>query len=79
MTIIKDLFSILVILFIDFERVIDQINGLFCITGYALPKFTQLTVTSYYASSSASHYGISLLTRHIEEAHTSGAQRERLS
>ncbi|XP_009775670.1 uncharacterized protein LOC107776235 [Nicotiana tabacum] len=47
--------------------------------GYALPKFTQLTVTSYYASSSASHYGISLLTRHIEEAHTSGAQRERLS
>ncbi|CAK9169943.1 unnamed protein product [Ilex paraguariensis] len=37
--------------------------------GYALPKFAQLTVTSYYAASSASHYGISLLTRHIEETH----------
>ncbi|CAK9148431.1 unnamed protein product [Ilex paraguariensis] len=39
--------------------------------GYALPKFAQLTVTSYYAASSASHYGISLVTRHIEETHTS--------
>lgn len=39
--------------------------------GYVLPKFTQLTVTSYYASSSASHYGISLLTRHIEENYSS--------
>lgn len=38
--------------------------------GYALPKFAQLTVTSYYAATSASHYGISLLTRKIEEAHT---------
>ncbi|XP_055829270.1 uncharacterized protein LOC129898598 isoform X2 [Solanum dulcamara] len=47
--------------------------------GYALPRFTQLTMTSYYAASSASHYGISLLTRHIEEAHTCGVQRERLS
>ncbi|KAL8096676.1 uncharacterized protein LOC141693243 [Apium graveolens] len=37
--------------------------------GYALPKFTQLTVTSYYAASSASHYGISLLTRRIERGH----------
>ncbi|CAK8571237.1 unnamed protein product [Lathyrus sativus] len=39
--------------------------------GYALPNFAQLTVTSYYASSSASHYGISLLTRHIEENYNS--------
>ncbi|KAI9153846.1 hypothetical protein LWI28_017408 [Acer negundo] len=39
--------------------------------GYGLPKFAQLSVTSYYAASSASHYGISLLTRHIEDAHTS--------
>ncbi|KEH41743.1 hypothetical protein MtrunA17_Chr1g0175861 [Medicago truncatula] len=39
--------------------------------GYVLPKFAQLTVTSYYASSSASHYGISLLTRHIEENYKS--------
>uniref|UniRef100_A0A5B6YNY5 Gb protein n=1 Tax=Davidia involucrata TaxID=16924 RepID=A0A5B6YNY5_DAVIN len=46
--------------------------------GYALPKFAQLTVTSYYAASSASHYGISLLTRHIEEAHTSRVHHERL-
>ncbi|OMO68856.1 hypothetical protein COLO4_29373 [Corchorus olitorius] len=45
---------------------------------YALPKFTQLTVTSYYAASSASHYGISLLTRHIEETYTTRNQQERL-
>ncbi|EOA29396.1 hypothetical protein CARUB_v10025684mg [Capsella rubella] len=45
-------------------------------TGYALPKFAQLTVTSYYASSSASHYGISMLTRRIEEAHLSRTQQE---
>ena len=43
-----------------------------------LPKFAQLTVTSYYASSSASHYGISLLTRHIEDTYTSRAQQEKL-
>ncbi|KAH7511348.1 hypothetical protein JRO89_XSUnG0209600 [Xanthoceras sorbifolium] len=46
--------------------------------GYVLPKFAQLTVTSYYAASSASHYGISLLTRHIEEAHTSRTWQQRL-
>lgn len=46
--------------------------------SYALPKFTQLNVTSYYAASSASHYGVSLLTRHIEEAHTTRTRRERL-
>ncbi|KAH1039234.1 hypothetical protein J1N35_040977 [Gossypium stocksii] len=45
--------------------------------GYALPKFAQLTVTSYYAASSASHYGISLLTRHIEDAYAT-PQQERL-
>ncbi|KAJ1432861.1 hypothetical protein SESBI_06401 [Sesbania bispinosa] len=42
--------------------------------GYVLPKFTQLTVTSYYAASSASHYGISLLTRHIEDNYNSKTQ-----
>ncbi|CAL0321522.1 unnamed protein product [Lupinus luteus] len=42
--------------------------------GYVLPRFTQLTVTSYYAASSASHYGISLLTRHIEENYGSQNQ-----
>ncbi|XP_049406689.1 uncharacterized protein LOC125870332 isoform X1 [Solanum stenotomum] len=47
--------------------------------GYALPRFTQLTMTSYYTASSASHYGISLLTRRIEEAHISGVQPKRLS
>ncbi|GFQ04357.1 hypothetical protein PHJA_002579600 [Phtheirospermum japonicum] len=46
--------------------------------GYALPKFTQLTVTSYYAASSGSHYGISLLTRHIEENHISRTQHKEL-
>ncbi|PPD77935.1 hypothetical protein GOBAR_DD25135 [Gossypium barbadense] len=46
--------------------------------GYALPKFAQLTVTSYYAASSASHYGISLLTRHIEDAYATPSQQERL-
>uniref|UniRef100_A0A164X6P9 Gb protein n=1 Tax=Daucus carota subsp. sativus TaxID=79200 RepID=A0A164X6P9_DAUCS len=46
--------------------------------GYALPKFTQLTVTSYYAASSASHYGISLLTRRIEEANTSHSPPKRI-
>ncbi|KAI3472127.1 hypothetical protein Pfo_029615 [Paulownia fortunei] len=46
--------------------------------GYALPNFTQLTVTSYYAASSATHYGISLLTRHIEEDHVSRIQHKEL-
>ncbi|XP_065848121.1 uncharacterized protein [Euphorbia lathyris] len=45
--------------------------------GYALPEFAQLTVTSYYAASSASHYGVSLLTRRIEEAYNPQAQQER--
>ncbi|EPS63607.1 hypothetical protein M569_11176, partial [Genlisea aurea] len=40
--------------------------------GYALPKFSQLTVASYYAAASASHYGISLLTRQIEGSHVGG-------
>ncbi|KAK6945400.1 hypothetical protein RJ641_026502 [Dillenia turbinata] len=35
--------------------------------GCALPEFAQLTVTSYYASSSASHYGVSLLTRRCKD------------
>ncbi|XP_030453041.1 uncharacterized protein LOC115674700 [Syzygium oleosum] len=43
--------------------------------AYALPKFAQLTVTSYYAASSASHYWISLLTRKIEEGHISQTQK----
>lgn len=46
--------------------------------GYALPKFAQLSVTSYYSASSASHYGISLLTRHVEEVHTSRTHQEKL-
>ncbi|KAI4341286.1 hypothetical protein MLD38_026026 [Melastoma candidum] len=39
--------------------------------GYALPRFAQLTVTSYYAASSASHHWVSHLTRRIEDSHTS--------
>ncbi|KAL1554567.1 hypothetical protein AAHA92_15112 [Salvia divinorum] len=46
--------------------------------GYALPKLSQLIVTSYYASSSVSHYGISLLTRHIEDNHISKVQQKQL-
>ncbi|XP_051138966.1 uncharacterized protein LOC127256805 isoform X1 [Andrographis paniculata] len=46
--------------------------------GYALPMFMQLTVTSYYAASSASHYGISLLTRHVEETHATRIQQKEL-
>ncbi|KAL5972713.1 hypothetical protein ACLOJK_039518 [Asimina triloba] len=40
--------------------------------AYALPKFAQLSVTSYYAASSASHYGVSHVTRMIEGAHSHG-------
>ncbi|KAI3951592.1 hypothetical protein MKX01_018708 [Papaver californicum] len=39
--------------------------------GYAVPIFAQMLVTSYHAASSASHYGISRLTRYIEESYTS--------
>ncbi|KAL8540179.1 hypothetical protein ACS0TY_001672 [Phlomoides rotata] len=46
--------------------------------GYALLKFTQLSVTSYYASSSASHYGISLLTGYVEDNHSSRIQNKQL-
>ncbi|CAI9100970.1 OLC1v1038168C1 [Oldenlandia corymbosa var. corymbosa] len=46
--------------------------------GYALPRFTQLSVTSYYAASSASSYCISLITRQIEDNHISRSQHERL-
>ncbi|KAL6523188.1 hypothetical protein OROGR_016791 [Orobanche gracilis] len=45
---------------------------------YAFPRFTQLTMASYYGTSSASHYGISLLTRHIEEDHISRIQHKEL-
>ncbi|KAI4997373.1 hypothetical protein ZWY2020_052715 [Hordeum vulgare] len=31
--------------------------------AYALPTFAQLTVTSYYAASSASHHAVSQITR----------------
>ncbi|KAF7107469.1 hypothetical protein CFC21_108086 [Triticum aestivum] len=44
--------------------------------AYALPTFAQLTVTSYYAASSASHYAISQITRQIEKAHLSGAEEK---
>ncbi|KAJ6804838.1 uncharacterized protein M6B38_185015 [Iris pallida] len=39
--------------------------------AYAVPKFAQLTVTSYYAASSASHYAISQVTRYVEDAYHS--------
>ncbi|XP_008808806.1 uncharacterized protein LOC103720736 [Phoenix dactylifera] len=39
--------------------------------AYAVPKFAQLTVTSYYAASSASHHAISQVTRYVEGAHSS--------
>ncbi|XP_020083239.1 uncharacterized protein LOC109706696 [Ananas comosus] len=45
--------------------------------AYVVPKFTQLTVTSYYAASSASHYAISQITRSIEEAHSSRSLQDK--
>ncbi|KAL5728018.1 hypothetical protein ACHQM5_001146 [Ranunculus cassubicifolius] len=47
--------------------------------GYAVPKFAQLSVTSYYAASSASHYAISRLTRYIEDSHASPRQDKKSS
>ncbi|CAD6339900.1 unnamed protein product [Miscanthus lutarioriparius] len=37
--------------------------------AYALPRFAQLTVTSYYAASTGSQYTASQITRQIERAH----------
>ncbi|KAG1360561.1 GTP-binding protein rho1 [Cocos nucifera] len=39
--------------------------------AYAVPRFAQLTVTSYYAASSASHFAISQITRYVEGANSS--------
>ncbi|XP_064978072.1 uncharacterized protein LOC135619723 isoform X2 [Musa acuminata AAA Group] len=44
--------------------------------AYAVPRFAQLTVTSYYAASSASHYAVSRATRYIEESHSSQSSRD---
>ncbi|XP_076918201.1 uncharacterized protein LOC143578523 [Bidens hawaiensis] len=46
--------------------------------GYGLPNFTQLSVTSYYAASSASHYGISLVTRYIEDTYMTRSRQQKL-
>jgi hypothetical protein len=46
-------------------------NDLLSIAAYALPRFAQLMVTSYYAASSGSHYAVSQVTRQIESAHFS--------
>ncbi|KAK1314871.1 hypothetical protein QJS10_CPA06g02274 [Acorus calamus] len=45
--------------------------------GYALPRFSQLTVTSYYAALSVSHYAISLLTRKIEGTYSKNDEKSR--
>lgn len=45
--------------------------------GYAFPRFAQLTVTSYYAASSASHYAISQATRYVEGSHSSRNLQEK--
>ncbi|WVZ82055.1 hypothetical protein U9M48_029364 [Paspalum notatum var. saurae] len=39
--------------------------------AYALPRFAQLTVTSYYAASTGAHYAVSQITRLIEGSHIS--------
>lgn len=44
--------------------------------AYVVPRFAQLTVTSYYAASSASHYAISRATRYFEESHSSQSSRD---
>ncbi|KAF3776295.1 hypothetical protein EJ110_NYTH48616 [Nymphaea thermarum] len=51
----------------------DHTDG---ISGYALPRFAQCSVTSYYAASSASHYAISQFTRRVEGV-GSGTQHEK--
>ncbi|CAA7394948.1 unnamed protein product [Spirodela intermedia] len=38
--------------------------------SYAVPKFAQLSVTSYYTASSLSHYAISQITRYVEDTYT---------
>ncbi|GJN41445.1 hypothetical protein PR202_gn00822 [Eleusine coracana subsp. coracana] len=54
-----------------FEFYICTCNHHVIIAAYALPRFAQLTVTSYYAASSGSHYAVSQITRQIESAHFS--------
>ncbi|CAL9081146.1 unnamed protein product [Musa textilis] len=44
--------------------------------AYVVPRFAQLTVTSYYAASSASHHAVSRATRYIEESHSSQSSRD---
>ncbi|WOL04130.1 hypothetical protein Cni_G12851 [Canna indica] len=39
--------------------------------AFVLPRFCQLTVTSYYAASSASLYAISRATKYVEDTHSS--------
>ncbi|XP_042399672.1 uncharacterized protein LOC121989602 isoform X1 [Zingiber officinale] len=44
--------------------------------AYLLPAFSQLSVSSYYAASSASCYAISRATSYIEESHLSQCSRK---
>ncbi|XP_042409441.1 uncharacterized protein LOC121998541 isoform X3 [Zingiber officinale] len=44
--------------------------------AYLLPAFSQLSVSSYYAASSASCYAISRATNYIEESHLSQCSRK---
>ncbi|KMZ66226.1 hypothetical protein ZOSMA_2G02360 [Zostera marina] len=43
--------------------------------GYTVPKLSQLSVTSYYASSSASYYTISQATSYIEDNYSSQQEK----
>ncbi|KAJ4754229.1 transmembrane protein [Rhynchospora pubera] len=45
--------------------------------AYALPKFAQLSVTSYYTAWTSSHYAISQITRYVEGAHSSNSVHEK--
>ena len=51
-------------------------NDLLLVAAYALPRFAQLTVTSYYSASSGSHYAVSQITRQIESAHFSESEEK---
>ncbi|KAH7692030.1 hypothetical protein IHE45_01G039200 [Dioscorea alata] len=45
--------------------------------GYAVPKFAQLSVTSYYTASNTAQRAISQVTRYIEDKHSCHALNEK--
>ena len=60
----------MIFLFISM-KITENFDLILVLTAYVVPKFAQLTVTSYFAAYSASHYAISQATRRIEGLHSS--------